>query len=175
MNDNEKLIEEAARAMANGEHITLGWHGHSEDEQDWYRKDAAIALAVFEKAHIPTGDEREALANEAWREYRAEHGYTTHPTQPDTGADFYAGFEAGLRRSAEPSIDKRECGFLGCGSPRCEAMCSPEPQGEPSDAEVREVIRQAIRGRGEGEVYADTLAGVIARALAALRAAGGVR
>lgn len=32
------------------------------------------------------------------------------------------------------STDKRECGFMGCTSPRSEAMCSPEPQGEPSDA-----------------------------------------
>ena len=30
---------------------------------------------------------------------------------------------------SERSGDHRECGFMGCGSPRCEATCSPEPQG----------------------------------------------
>lgn len=53
LSGNEKLIEEAAKAMAEGEHNVLGWRGHSEDEREWYRKDAAIALAVFEKAHTP--------------------------------------------------------------------------------------------------------------------------
>lgn len=42
----------------------------------------------------------EALVNEEWLEYRAKHGYATYPTQPDTGADFYAGFIAGFRRFA---------------------------------------------------------------------------
>lgn len=58
MTDRKKLIEEAAQAMANGAHNVLGWRGHSADERDWYRKDAAIAMAVFEKAHTPTDDER---------------------------------------------------------------------------------------------------------------------
>lgn len=45
-----------------------------------------------------------------------------------------------------------------------------EPQGEPSDAEVCEILRQALRERGEGSVYSDTLSRYLARAL---RAAGG--
>lgn len=55
LSGNEKLIEEAAKAMADGEHNVLGWRGHSEDGREWYRKEAAIALAVFEKALTPTG------------------------------------------------------------------------------------------------------------------------
>jgi len=40
-----------------------------------------------------------------------------------------------------------------------------ESQGEPPDAEVREIIREALRQRGEGAVYSDTLAGYLSRAL----------
>lgn len=45
-----------------------------------------------------------------------------------------------------------------------------DQQSEPGDAQVREILRQALRERGEGTVYADTLAGYLTRAL---RAAGG--
>ena len=37
----------------------------------------------------------EALAEIAWREYLEQHGYTTMPLSPDTGADFWAGFNKG--------------------------------------------------------------------------------
>jgi hypothetical protein len=55
--DNEKLIEEAAKAMANAPHA-CGWDAHIEAERDWYLKDAAIALAVFEAAPAPTDPEQ---------------------------------------------------------------------------------------------------------------------
>ena len=69
---NEKLIEEAAKAMADGEHNVLGWRGHSEDEREWYRKDAAIALAVFENALTPTDDEREDMIAFLLRDHNFE-------------------------------------------------------------------------------------------------------
>lgn len=96
MTDNEKLIEEAAKAIfaeeqcdrhqkRDTESVTENWETRLADaDQDEYRSFARAALAVFEKAHTPT--------------------------------------------------DTRECGFMGCGSPRCEEVCTPEPQGEPSDA-----------------------------------------
>jgi len=59
--NNKKLIEEAAQAMANAPHAE-GWAAFTENEQEWYRKDAAVALAVFEKALTPTGEERETVA-----------------------------------------------------------------------------------------------------------------
>ncbi|MFJ2506307.1 hypothetical protein [Microbacterium sp. NPDC087592] len=52
MTDNEKLIEEAAKAIVE---VTV-------DSMDSARELARVALAVFEKAHTPTDDEREALA-----------------------------------------------------------------------------------------------------------------
>lgn len=147
----KELIEEAAKAMANGEHNVLGWRGHSADEQEWYRKDAAIALAVFEKAHTPhtpTDDEREALA-------RSIHA--AHARRWCLNGDGEACPEArqiadallpGFRRSEvlEPSgpwdlptscfghCDKE--GWYGeCVSKKADAEV--EPQGEPSDAMVK--------------------------------------
>lgn len=48
------------------------------------------------KGNHDSTDMLEALTQQAWSEYQAEHGYTTYPTQPDTGADFAAGFERGV-------------------------------------------------------------------------------
>lgn len=60
MDSRQELVEEAAQAMANAPHAA-SWDAHTKDERNWYRKDAAIALAVFDKAHAPTDDEREVL------------------------------------------------------------------------------------------------------------------
>jgi len=61
MTDREKLIEEAAKA------ILVASHGEDYDEwessleRELYRKRARAALAVFDKAHTPTDDERQQL------------------------------------------------------------------------------------------------------------------
>lgn len=56
---NEKLIEEAAKAI---QALDFPDHGIGWDEStEYYRESARAALAVFEKAHTPTDDEREAL------------------------------------------------------------------------------------------------------------------
>jgi len=57
---NEKLIEEAAKAIWSATDA-LTWEQTSEDMRESCRVEARAALAVFEKAHTPTGDEREAL------------------------------------------------------------------------------------------------------------------
>lgn len=54
-----------------------------------------------------------------------------------------------------------------CDAPNEYGHLTPEPQSEPSDAQVRETIRQAMREAGEGEVYSDLMAGIIMRALRA--------
>lgn len=43
---------------------------------------------------------RAEARGQAWATYQSEHGYTTYPTQPDTGADFAAGFDAGAALAA---------------------------------------------------------------------------
>lgn len=119
---NEKLIEEAAKAMADGEHNVLGWRGHSEDEREWYRKDAAIALAVFEKALTPTDDEREAVRLRA----ALEDVWSTIQRDVRVLANLDPGELGGIvARALEPD----EYGHLPA-----------EPQGEPSDAQ--EAVRR---------------------------------
>lgn len=63
MTDNEKLIEEAARAILASEGIGPEEDGTYWGEATWPNavKDARTAFAVFERAHTPTDDEREAL------------------------------------------------------------------------------------------------------------------
>ena len=57
---DDRLIEEAAKAI-----YETGVSSNFEDAAEWEREialeEARAALAVFEKAHAPTDDEREAL------------------------------------------------------------------------------------------------------------------
>lgn len=68
---------------------------------------------------------------------------------------------------AHTPTDARECGFMGCGSPRCAEVCTPELHPEPSDAQVEaagallygiswgtdiadpDLVRDALRAAGE--------------------------
>lgn len=63
MSDNEKLIKEAAKAIQDrATWPSLHWPPlHALSHTDVARAIAEAALAVFEKAHTPTDDEREAL------------------------------------------------------------------------------------------------------------------
>lgn len=65
MTNNEKLIEEAAKAIRDVRFNHTLPHAHRGGSM-WTDSDLArAALAVFEKAHTPTDDEREALADDA--------------------------------------------------------------------------------------------------------------
>lgn len=152
---NEKLIEEAAKAMADGEHNVLGWRGHSEDEREWYRKDAAIALAVFENALTPTDDERAIF--DAIADRLGEHSQATNYEIADSGeyetklrgpvdvevlAEWLLPTVLGFRRSEvpEPSTEcPQPCVHLSQHDAREGRTCAehpctcPEPQGEPSN------------------------------------------
>lgn len=91
---NRKMIEEAAQAILGVE----GCLGTARAQQF-----ALAALAVFEKAHTPTDDEREALNTLYW----------THPDGHTTGLTpdaIEAVLAAGFRRSEvpEPSTDTHE-------------------------------------------------------------------
>lgn len=151
MTTREELIEEAAKAIfgVNNRLDSTQWPRSS--YQAVYRERARAALAVFEKAHAPTDDEREALD-------RAVRGVTwnasnyPHRAQPHIlGADIgplttkivEAVESAGFRRSevpapqGEPLFHDDDCeadwGPEGQESP---CRCAESAQGEPSDAQV---------------------------------------
>lgn len=152
--DREKLIEEAAKAM-HGDDIDKGRAGDDYTSMnletlDWYRDNARAALAVFEKAHTPTEDEREALL-------RAIEGVTYGmgrlvgaPAAKLANAILAAGFrrtavpeptplsrvkgalgEGQVIEVPEPSAEPRPC-HLPQSAPPC-IGCQCETQGEPSD------------------------------------------
>jgi len=62
MTDNKQLIEETAKAIMEASHGEGEWEFREPLEEELYLRRARAALAVFEKAHTPTDDEREALA-----------------------------------------------------------------------------------------------------------------
>lgn len=95
MNSREELVEEAAKAMAilddyDGCFERLAGTDPEEplstDEEDaeFWRKRARVALAVFEKAHAPTGDER-AFAN-ALRADASRQRFAMRGRETDTSA-----------------------------------------------------------------------------------------
>lgn len=66
--DREDLIEEAAATIAVAELVRTRrtWGDLLEPQKDEYRRVARAALSVFEQAHTPTDDERDAEANRIW-------------------------------------------------------------------------------------------------------------
>lgn len=159
MNDNEKLIEEAAAAAqeATRQKHRPTWRKLPEYVKENYRAHARAALAVFEKAHNPTVDEREALETViavTWRDM-----YST-PTDRDFADAILA---AGFRRSEVPeSSAGREltpCGNLVCTGCRvcgCPAL-GIEPQGEPSEAQV-DAVAAAIAVAADADYWTDEIA-----------------
>lgn len=63
--NREELIEKAAKAIHDAHMPTTGvtppWEREQEVWRETYRDFARAALAVFEQAHAPTSDQREAL------------------------------------------------------------------------------------------------------------------
>lgn len=168
--DREKLIEKAAKAMADGEHNVLGWRGHSEDEREWYRKDAAIALAVFEEALTPTDDERESLDYAIRCAIPNDLDY--RPLWELIGAIRGSVLTAGFRHTEvpEPSAERIGCNICGEALPDGEPHLCSAPQGEPSDAVLKAFEDEWYRLDYVTEPERHR------RAMrAALRAAGGVR
>lgn len=68
--DSEKLIDEAAKAMFEVDQ-KMPWPMESTASLTDFKDMARAALAVFEKAHTPTDDEREALRAEVEQVQRA--------------------------------------------------------------------------------------------------------
>lgn len=86
--DNKELIADAQRGVAGFNEVNL-------------RNVVARLAAALEAAEAELKRRGEAR-EQAWASYQSEHGYTTYPTQPDTGADFAAGFDAGAALAAAP-------------------------------------------------------------------------
>jgi hypothetical protein len=182
----EELIEEAAKAIARSmpgwnddttepdiedarmrAHMESKWESVNAECMKRGREHARAALAVFEKAHtptftealeslpahegcsgigIPTGDEREAITDEAlW----------------DFAGDLLDSWN--IEDQNPPSLTE---GFRDRFVARFHRAYHPEPQGEPSDAQVR-AAKEAL-GHGGASVTTPMMR-------AALRAAGGVR
>lgn len=190
MNDNKKLIEEAAKAIRD---LDAEFDFNNGDDPR-ERYDALIhgfaraALAVFEKAHTPTDDEREALRVEVERIQRAVwaeiHGQD--PTRKYSVAEvkqLVYSFDNVLSTLICGSVVPQERAERDWAEYRDEApenntpdqrraffaaLCNSEVT-EPSDARVRSVAT-AIRVAASENLWTWR---DLARA--ALRAAGGVR
>lgn len=193
LSGNEKLIEAAAKAIMDESHGEGSWELREPMEDTLYRRRAAAALAVFEKALTPTDDEREDMIAFLLR----DHNFEESPwgrTYTD------AEIANALRRSEvpEPSADRGWSHPDAMYSPEVfmeiqgllnEAQGSPmhalrlavsrqmsEPQGEPSDAQVddawwkAQAAGQLPRTPGTSNRQAFEVG-----YRAALRAAGGVR
>jgi hypothetical protein len=148
-------LQNVARIIANAasdwNHNDCGdddhYLGHS--NRGAYIDDARAAFAVFEKAHAPTDDERETLIDQAtWalieydtdvsdRGVRDEH-------YRDRRADVERVFPILFRRSEVPVEQVEHC----CAHPKCPggSLCccqqEPEPQGEPSGAQVERAAEE---------------------------------
>lgn len=176
MTDNEKLIEDAAKAIYALDPDRQAWDGDAygflEPGAERGRKraiaQAAVALAVFEKAHTPTDDERGDLIGAASAAFKARGG------APDWEEDAIArdliirwhlrGFEDGEkygRRTEvpEPSVEPDLMD-------RLKDSLRIKPQGKPSD-----LIQRLIDLRGDMRHNADEVATLDA-AITALRGQG---
>lgn len=140
MNDNQK-------AQAWASHLATK-RSHRQARRNSFDAGWDAALAVFEKAHTPTtppDDEREALRSDLVAVAKKAIGNEDYGPQAwhlmarDTEQWLW---EHGFRSSEVPEPSAaRECGFMGCGSPRCVEVCTPEMKCEPSDAVVEAFMR----------------------------------
>ena len=183
MTDNEKLIEEAVTAFNRG---WLTAHDKG-DRTTRTRTGIEAALAVFEKAHTPTDDEREALIEASRRlseglDPDLRGGWTVLPD--DLLADFRAVMTVTRRWKAEPFVPDWD---VDAAARRVKAR-EDARLGEPSDAKVEAAARALFEEPGHDPESPDFMSwdDVVAEdreradiwredARRVLRAAGGVR
>ncbi|QNL29979.1 hypothetical protein SEA_WHEELIE_10 [Microbacterium phage Wheelie] len=175
MTDDEKLIEEAFKKH------------DAPTEEDWRaaHQDGGVIFAKVRGSVVPVllmrgpyGDwssetkrYRSADVEEVISVYRWVPAGMQHAWASEIVADF--------RRSEvpEPSADEWDCSCK-CSHlyhSECSETCSPEPQGEPSDAQVSlHVAIQAVDAALRSYDYPPSRQGAAEVAVSALRAAGGV-
>lgn len=94
--DREALIEEAAKAM----YFEDCGVAALEDDAEPFREMARVALGVFEQAHTPTDDEREASIEEVAAAFQQHEGAPTwkdNPVARDAALRWHMrGFKDGL-------------------------------------------------------------------------------
>lgn len=168
MTSREELIEKAAKAIIDVQYPSIGWRTLSEDAREFRRKQARAALAVFEEQQKPTEDEREALArlfDGHWMtplgkcacgwvhpQYGSRHLDPLYVRQHLADAVAAAGFRRPV--SPEPSADEDEIDpeiCKGCDEYDPHALCmvaAPEPQAEPTDAQVRAAAESLAHSAG---------------------------
>ncbi|WP_406245831.1 hypothetical protein ACI7YT_12385 [Microbacterium sp. M] len=123
MTTREELIEEAAMAIIDAKYPGIGWGALSEAARERRRKQARAALAVFEKAHAPTDDEREALASLLDE---------LHDPRVTEGGCEFRGWNYGWRPGDARRVNADVVDPILASHRRSEAT---EPQDEPSDDE----------------------------------------
>lgn len=142
---DQKLVDELEKALRDEAYD--GGFGYMGDEQftAYVRTLAEAAAEVFEKAHTPTDDEREALRiaeldarQAAFRQDRTEW-FVDHEHEPEVATNaFFRGWDAavdgGFRRTEvpEPSAQRIGCNICGEALPDGEPHLCSEPQGEQS-------------------------------------------
>lgn len=167
MTDNEKLIEQAREAVGIAKNSI--WRTSPDADGD-ARHEVVLdqMLAVFEKAHTPTDDEREALAQ--WLHLRfGKNGTLDWDALSDrfkTGWRDLAG-DAPLRRSVVPEpSDEHECTWA-CWVDRYGFDHHPEPRGDLKICQCyrdgSELVTCARHAEPQGET--SDAQGIIARAL----------
>lgn len=129
--EREELIKEAASIVYGTvpASVIVPWREVDRNRRVEFEAAARAILAVFEKAHTPTDDEREALAEVI---ARGRRGWERNGGRVDSMTLRDAILAAGFRRSEVP-VPTCTCGeVLGSHAINCPAFT--EPQGEPSDA-----------------------------------------
>ncbi|MDA4893284.1 hypothetical protein PFZ55_41130 [Streptomyces sp. MS2A] len=121
--NREQMIDDAATAGARAMRGATAHVGLRD------REFAAAALAVFEEAHAPTEDEREALARTIWNADNLERAVLE-----DAKAIADAILAAGFRRTVQGEPSERSS-FDAFGEPRNRAAQELQAQGDRSDDE----------------------------------------
>lgn len=177
MSDNEKLIEDALIDVATSYGDETGTLIPLDRARD-------AMLAVFEKAHTPTDDEREALLAalhaKGFSGNGEEIGWDEVVIMVDEVPDIV--FGVGFRRTEVPEPKCEHGTSLTELCEHVERLVNAEPQGEPSDARVLEGLLGKLAGDGaytldfsSAASLHDHIVRLLKHDIAALRAAGGVR
>ncbi|WP_449408021.1 hypothetical protein [Microbacterium maritypicum] len=137
---DERLIEEAAKAIIEVEYPDIAFGLLSEKRREFRRRQARAALAVFEKAHTPTtptGDEREA---QGWREA------ALYAEDAESQDDFMTGWRTADRTRSEPQGEPSDAPTRE--DIEYEALCD---QVSEANRILARIVSAANKGPLEGE------------------------
>lgn len=153
---NEKLIEEAAKAIYETS-VDLKFEEADEWNREITREEARAALAVFEKAHTPTDDERTQaeLDSERLRQIAEwlwmEQGHEETAKRVSLIADRHDALALRSPVQGEPAEHFHIWSDLPCKA----GECRMEPQSEPTavpepTAVMKRDFMAGLRGEADG-------------------------